>query len=87
MDLSVDGVRIHAATGGRSFDPDIPAIIFLLVEPAWGPFFEDEESLAAVVGLADLLQVFHEAAEVGVDVLEHAGVDRHALGVVALVLC
>ncbi len=29
MDLSVEGVRIHAATGGRSFDPDIPAIIFL----------------------------------------------------------
>ena len=29
MDVSVEGVRIHAGTGGRSFDPDIPVIIFI----------------------------------------------------------
>lgn len=29
MDLSIEGGRIHAATGGRSFDPDIPTIIFI----------------------------------------------------------
>ena len=29
MDLSVEGVRIHVGTGGRSFDPDIPAIVFI----------------------------------------------------------
>jgi len=29
MDLSVDGARVYAATGGRSFDPDLPVIVFL----------------------------------------------------------
>ncbi|WP_299624354.1 alpha/beta fold hydrolase [Pelagibius sp.] len=29
MDLSVDGRHVHVATGGRAFDPDLPAIIFI----------------------------------------------------------
>ncbi len=29
MDLTVDGRRVFAATGGRPFDPDLPAIIFV----------------------------------------------------------
>ncbi|WP_340115207.1 alpha/beta hydrolase [Pelagibius sp. 7325] len=29
MELSVAGHRVHAGTGGRSFDPDIPLIVFL----------------------------------------------------------
>jgi len=29
MDLSVAGQRVHAGTGGRAFDPDIPLVIFL----------------------------------------------------------
>jgi pimeloyl-ACP methyl ester carboxylesterase len=29
MDLQVDGARVHAATGGRAFDRERPAIIFL----------------------------------------------------------
>jgi len=29
MELSVAGHRVHAGTGGRAFDPDIPLIVFL----------------------------------------------------------
>jgi pimeloyl-ACP methyl ester carboxylesterase len=29
MDLSVDGQRVHAGTGGRAFDPDLPLVVFL----------------------------------------------------------
>ncbi len=29
MELTVDGHRVHAATGGRQFDPNLPAMIFL----------------------------------------------------------
>lgn len=29
MELSVAGQRIHAGTGGRAFDPDIPLVVFL----------------------------------------------------------
>jgi pimeloyl-ACP methyl ester carboxylesterase len=29
MELKVDGRRVHAATGGRAFDPSQPAVIFL----------------------------------------------------------
>lgn len=29
MELTVDGLNVHAATGGRPFDPTLPAIIFL----------------------------------------------------------
>lgn len=29
MELTVDGRRVYAATGGQSFDPELPAVIFL----------------------------------------------------------
>ncbi len=29
MDLTVAGQRVHAGTGGRAFDPDLPLIVFL----------------------------------------------------------
>jgi len=29
MELTVDGRRVHASTGGRPFDPALPAIVFL----------------------------------------------------------
>ncbi|MEQ9607453.1 MAG: alpha/beta fold hydrolase [Kiloniellaceae bacterium] len=29
MELSVAGHRVYAGTGGRSFDPDIPLVVFL----------------------------------------------------------
>ncbi len=29
MDLTIQGKRVHAATGGREFDPALPAIIFV----------------------------------------------------------
>ncbi|MEQ8354717.1 MAG: alpha/beta hydrolase [Kiloniellaceae bacterium] len=29
MELTVAGQRVHAATGGRAFDPDLPLVVFL----------------------------------------------------------
>ncbi|NIA70532.1 alpha/beta hydrolase [Pelagibius litoralis] len=29
MELTVEGARVYTATGGRSFDPDLPAVVFL----------------------------------------------------------
>ncbi len=29
MDLTVQGKRVHAATGGREFDPTLPAVVFV----------------------------------------------------------
>jgi pimeloyl-ACP methyl ester carboxylesterase len=29
MELSIAGQRVHAGTGGRAFDPDIPLVVFL----------------------------------------------------------
>lgn len=29
MELTVNGARVYAATGGRNFDPDLPVIVFL----------------------------------------------------------
>ncbi len=29
MDLTVNGKRVHASTGGRDFDPALPAVIFV----------------------------------------------------------
>ena len=29
MELTVNGKRVHAATGGRDFDPALPAVVFV----------------------------------------------------------
>ena len=29
MELTVEGRRVHAATGGRDFDPSLPAVVFV----------------------------------------------------------
>ena len=93
MELTVAGQRVHAGTGGRAFDPDLPLVVFIhgagLDHTVWAlpaRYFAHRDRAVLAVDLpghgkseGDALTSIGDMADWIVRLLDEAGAERAAL--------